>query len=133
MLRKLFLALKKVHIIKNHSSSGKNITPPQHPIKISPKLNFQYPPLGGEGLPPTPDLYLKNPVLQGRFLSFFQFLCCIQRNPLYLISKKLGRRIFLMEQLPIDSYVLLCKQPLRWKFTQSHKRLSVLSLSLDCL
>ena len=108
--QKAFFSFEEGSHHQNHSSSGKNITPPQHPIKISPKLNFQYPPLGGEGLPPTPDLYLKNPVLQGRFLSFFQFLCCIQRNPLYLISKKLGRRIFLMEQLPIDSYMLLRKQ-----------------------
>ena len=103
--QKAFFSFEEGSHHQNHSSSGKNITPPQHPIKISPKLNFQYPPLGGEGLPPTPDLYLKNPVLQGRFLSFFQFLCCIQRNHF-----KKARKKFLMEQLPIDSYMLLCKQ-----------------------
>ena len=41
---------------------------------------------------------------------FFQFLCCIHRNPSHLISKQQGRQDFSMEQLPIDFYMLLCKQ-----------------------
>ena len=39
-----------------------------------------------------------------------QFLCCIQRNPSSVISKQLGRKDFSMEQLPTDSFLLLCKQ-----------------------
>ena len=39
-----------------------------------------------------------------------QFLCCIQRNTSCLISEQLGRKDFSIEQLPIDSYMLLCKQ-----------------------
>ena len=49
-------------------------------------------------------------ILQGRFLPSFQFLCCIQWNPLRLISKQLGKKGFSMEQLPINSYMLLSKQ-----------------------
>ena len=41
-------------------------------------------------------------ILWGKFFPFFQFLCCIQR--------KLGRKDFPMEQFPIDSFMLLCKQ-----------------------
>ena len=48
--------------------------------------------------------------LQRRFFPSFQFSCCIQKNPSRIISKQLGRRDFSMEQLPIDSYKLLCKQ-----------------------
>ena len=49
-------------------------------------------------------------ILSGRFFPYFQFLYCIQRNPSHIISKQLGRKDFSMEQLPIDSYKLLCKQ-----------------------
>ena len=49
-------------------------------------------------------------ILQGRFFPSFQFLCCIQRNPSHITSKQLGRKDFSLEQLPIDSYKLLCKQ-----------------------
>ena len=49
-------------------------------------------------------------ILWGRFFPFFQFLCCIQRNPSRLISKQLRRKGFSMEQLPTDSYMLLFKQ-----------------------
>ena len=49
-------------------------------------------------------------ILWGSFFPFFQFLCYIKRNPSHLISKQLGRKEFSMEQLPIDSYMLLCKQ-----------------------
>ena len=45
-----------------------------------------------------------------RFFSWFQFLCCIQSNPSHLISKQLGRKDFSVEQLPVDSCMLLCKQ-----------------------
>ena len=38
------------------------------------------------------------------------FLCCMKRNPSSIISKQLGRKDFSMEQLPVDSYKLLCKQ-----------------------
>ena len=51
-----------------------------------------------------------NFILQGRFFPSFQFLCSIQRNPSHIISKQLGRKNVLMEELPIDSYKLLCKQ-----------------------
>ena len=34
----------------------------------------------------------------------------VQRNPSSAISKQLGRKDFSVEQLPIDSFVLLCKQ-----------------------
>ena len=39
-------------------------------------------------------------------LSFF----VVQRNPLCLILKQLGRKDFSMENFPIGSYMLLCKQ-----------------------
>ena len=39
--------------------------------------------------------------------SIFQILCFIQKNPSHLISKQLGREDFSIEQLPIDSYILL--------------------------
>ena len=45
-----------------------------------------------------------------KIFPIFQFLCCIQRNPSLLISKHLGRKYFSMEQLQIDSYMLLCKE-----------------------
>ena len=40
----------------------------------------------------------------------FSHPCRIQKNPTRLISKQLGRKDFLMEQLRIDSYMLLRKQ-----------------------
>ena len=49
-------------------------------------------------------------ILQRKFFPSFQFLCCIQRNPSRLISKQLGRIDFSVEQLSVDSYMLLCKQ-----------------------
>ena len=49
-------------------------------------------------------------ILQGRIFPSFQFLCCIQKNPSHVISKQLGIKDFSMKQLPIDSYMLLCKQ-----------------------
>ena len=36
-------------------------------------------------------------LLQGRFFACLQFLCCIQRNPLGLILKQLGRKFFIGE------------------------------------
>ena len=42
------------------------------------------------------------------FFPCFQFLYCIQRNLSRIISKQIGREDFSMEQLPIDSYMLLC-------------------------
>ena len=47
-----------------------------------------------------------NFILQKSFFQSLQFLCCIQRNPSGIISKKCGRKDFSMEQLPIDSYCL---------------------------
>ena len=49
-------------------------------------------------------------ILKGRLFSSFQFRYFFQRNPSRLISKQLGRNDFSMEQLPIDSYMSLCKQ-----------------------
>ena len=49
-------------------------------------------------------------ILQGRFFPSFQFPCSVQRSPSRLLSNQLGRKDFSMEQLPIDSYMLLCKQ-----------------------
>ena len=49
-------------------------------------------------------------ILQGRFFPSFQLLCGIKRNPSRIISKHLGKKGFSMEQLPIDSYILLYKQ-----------------------
>ena len=46
----------------------------------------------------------------GRFFPSFQFLCFIQKNPSRLISKKLGREDFSMEQLSIDFSMLPYKQ-----------------------
>ena len=45
-------------------------------------------------------------ILQARFFPFFQFLCCIQRNCSRLISKQLESEDFLLEKLPVDSYML---------------------------
>ena len=53
---------------------------------------------------------LGNVYIVGKVFHIFQFLCCIQKNPSHIISKWLGRKDFPMEQLPIDSYMLLCKQ-----------------------
>ena len=39
--------------------------------------------------------------------SIFQILSFIQKNPSHLISKQLGREDFSIEQLPIDSYIVL--------------------------
>ena len=47
--------------------------------------------------------------LYGRFFPSFQFICCIQRNPSHPILKQLEKD-FSMEEYPIDSYMLLCKQ-----------------------
>ena len=55
-------------------------------------------------------MFIYKSILQGRFFPSFQFLCCIQKNPSHVISKQLGIKDFSMEQLPIDSYMLLCKQ-----------------------
>ena len=49
-------------------------------------------------------------ILQGRFVPSLQLLCCTQRNPSHLIPKQLGKKDFSMEQLRIDSFMLLCKQ-----------------------
>ena len=45
--------------------------------------------------------------ISGKAFSIFQILCFIQKNPSHLISKQLGREDFSIEQLPIDSYILL--------------------------
>ena len=58
----------------------------------------------------TQCLYIISLYYREGFFPSFQFLCCIQRNPSYLISKQLRRKDFSMEQLPNDSYMLLCKQ-----------------------
>ena len=54
----------------------------------------------------------------GRFFPSFQFLCCIQKNPSRLISKKLGRKDFSMEQLSIDFSMLPYKQKNSISITQ---------------
>ena len=43
------------------------------------------------------------------YISLYYILCCIQRNPSCLISKQLGKKDFSIEQLPTDSYILLCQ------------------------
>ena len=48
--------------------------------------------------------------IYNKFFSCFQRLCFIQRNPSLLVSKQLGRKDFSMEELGIDSLMLLCKQ-----------------------
>ena len=48
-------------------------------------------------------------ILLERFFQSFQFFCSIQMNPSLLISKQLGRKYFSVEQPPIESYMLLCK------------------------
>ena len=45
-----------------------------------------------------------------RFFLYSQFLCNIQGNSSQLILKLLGTKYFSMEQLPIDSFIILCKQ-----------------------
>ena len=55
-------------------------------------------------------LYIISLYCREGFSHPFKFLCCIQRNPSHIISKQLGRKDFSVEQLPIDSHKLLCKQ-----------------------
>ena len=49
-------------------------------------------------------------LIYNKFFPSFQFPCSVQRSPSRVISKQLGRKDFSMEQPPIDSYMLLCKQ-----------------------
>ena len=53
-------------------------------------------------------LSTKQVYIVGKVFPILSFLCCIQRNPSLLISKHLERKYFSMEQLSIDSYMLLC-------------------------
>ena len=55
-------------------------------------------------------LYIISLYYREGFFPAFRFLCCIERNPSRLVSKLQGRIDFSMEQLPIDSYMLVCKQ-----------------------
>ena len=43
-------------------------------------------------------------------LHYREGLYCIQRNPSHQIPKQLGRKDFSMEQHPVDTLMLLCKQ-----------------------
>ena len=47
-------------------------------------------------------------ILQGGFFLSFQYFCCIQRNPSYIISKHLGRKDFQwssFQLIPVSYYV----------------------------
>ena len=58
-------------------------------------------------------------ITERKRLNFYKpIYCCIQKNPSRLISKKLGRKDFSMEQLSIDFSMLPYKQKNSISITQ---------------
>ena len=107
--QKAFFSFEEGSHHQNHSSSGKNITPPQHLIKISPKLNFQYLPLGGGFSLHLWPLF-EEPCVAGKVFIILSISLLYPKESFVSNFKKARKKKFLMEQLPIDSYMLLCKQ-----------------------
>ena len=56
------------------------------------------------------NVYIQEVYIAGKVFRILSIFCYVQRNPCRIISKQLGRKDFPMEQLPIDSCMLLCKQ-----------------------
>ena len=73
-------------------------------------------------------MFIYKLILPGRFSLSFQFLCCIQKNPSCLTSKQLARKDFSMQQLPVDSYMLLCKQKTLFQLTNKSSVFNLIAI-----